>query len=184
MPDIGVDGLNRWSGKERRWDRAINPLLGLLQRDRFVVEDIAIAAMISLEASGEILGKVEGEEVTYRRGKVITATRPFRCLSHLKLDWETMPFNQERLAKAMANNYNDIKHFDRGEFPEPEVTHALGNFALLVARLVVLNIASTEAVEGHLSAEPQSLQRAIELLRGLEIDERGTVSFKDDGLDP
>lgn len=184
MTDIGVDGLNRWSGKDGRWDRAINPLLGLLQRDRFVVEDIAIAAMISLEASGEILGKVEGEEVTYRKGRPITATRPYRCLSNLMLDWETMPFDQERLAKAMANNYNDIKHFDRGEFPEPEVTHALGNFALLVARLVVLNVASMEAVEAHLKAGPQNLHRAIELLKGLEIDEQGTASFKDDGLDP
>ncbi|QHK22554.1 hypothetical protein GU243_23605 (plasmid) [Pseudarthrobacter psychrotolerans] len=183
MADIGVEGLNQWSGKNRRWDRAVNPLLGLLQRDSFVVEDIAIAAMISLEASGQLIGAVEGEDVTYHRGRPILATQAYRCLSHVELDWEKMPFDQPRLAKALAGNYNDVKHFDRGEFPDPAVTYALGSFALFIARLVALKVASPEAVDGYLKPWPQDLHRAIERLKGIEIDERGKATLNDEGVD-
>ena len=176
LKDIGVAGLERWYSKDKRWRRAVSPLYGLLQRDSYVVEDVAIAALISLEASGQLI-----EEPIVPPTKLPPlATHVYQCLSHINLDWEKMPFDQIRLSLALARNYNDVKHFDRGDFPEPEVTHALGSFALYVARYVILSVASERIVENHLkSSSSQGFLRSKDRLKHLNIDDKGIATWRD-----
>lgn len=175
LDDIGTDGLERWYSKDTRWQRAVTPLYGLLQRDGFGVEDVAIAALISLEASGQLVG----EDQDLPAGLRGIAAHVYRSLSHLELDWTTMPFDQVRLSRALATNYNDVKHFDRGDFPDPEVTNVLGSFALHVARYVALTAASKDAVLNHLQLSSQSFRRATNRLKNLNIDEYGRTTSGD-----
>lgn len=174
MNGIGIEGLERWYSKDKKWRRAVSPLYGLLQRDSYVVEDRAIAALISIEASGQLIDESGAPPEKLSP----TAAHVYRCLSYLKFDWEKMPFDQVRLSRALARNYNDVKHFDRGDFPEPAVTHALGSFALYVARYVALSVASQEAVQKHLEASSQGFLRSKDRLKRLIIDDTGLATWR------
>ena len=44
------------------------------------------------------------------------------------------------LARAIANNYNDVKHAKRGPMPPAEHTFVAGKVALLVVRLLALRL--------------------------------------------
>ena len=175
LEDVGVEGLERWHSKDERWQRAVTPLYGLLQREGVGVEDVAIAALISLEASGQLIEEIR--KPPKELGGI--AAHVYTSLSYLELDWTTMPFDQVRLARALATNYNEVKHFDRGDFPEPAVTNVLGSFALHVARYVVLGTASKDAALKHLHSSPQGFLQSKNRLESLNIDERGNATWRD-----
>lgn len=141
--DVGVDGLERWMAGFQEWARVIQPSAGTLRRPESYVEDHIVNASVSLEAAGHIIGVVKGERESWRQGKrplPTTATYVFRCLATVDLDWSEIAASPMALARAIANNYNDVKHAQRGPMPPAEHTFVAGKVALLVVRLLALRL--------------------------------------------
>lgn len=138
--DVGAAGMTRWAGEHERWKRFIFPAVGVLGRKEAFVEDVIVSLSMSIEAAGQIIGARAGEEETHRRGKVTTATNVYRCLHALGVEWGDFATDNVALARAVAKAYNDIKHFDRGEFPEPDVSHLVSVIARYIVRLLALHI--------------------------------------------
>ncbi len=130
--------LVRWADSYEAWRRVIDPTVGVLSRSGVFLEDVVISTNLSLEAAGHILPSATGEEVTYRGKKPTSATYIFRCLSSLGLDWSRVAATPIGLARAVANNYNTIKHFDRGSMPPARETHLVGQVSLIVVRFLAL----------------------------------------------
>lgn len=96
---------------------------------------------MSIEAAGQLIGVRDGEQSTYNRhGGITTATNVYRCLNLLDVKWGTIAADNVSLAKAVANTYNDIKHFDRGEFPDAPVSHIISIITRMIVRLLALYI--------------------------------------------
>lgn len=135
------EALIRWGDAQETWNRVIQPTVGTIRRSDSYLEDHVVNSSMSLEAAGSLLGVVDDEEQTYGRRKLpITATYVYRCLKTLGLDWSEAATSSVALARAVANNYNEIKHFDRGEFPPAEQTYLVGQVALLIVRLLAVRI--------------------------------------------
>ena len=62
--------------------------------------------------------------------------RSVRGRSH----WSEIAESRMALARAIANNYNDVKHPKRGPMPPAEHTYVAGKVALLVVRLLALRL--------------------------------------------
>ena len=138
-PELKPESLEGWAEQYTKWSRVIQPTVGTLTRTVSYLEDHVVNSSMSLEAAGHLLGKVAGEKETYsRRGKATTATYVYRSLAAIGLDWSQAAESVVGLAKAVANNYNDIKHFDRGEFPPTEHTYLVGRVAVLTVRLLAV----------------------------------------------
>ena len=141
LRQLGSDGLTRWAEEYETWKRFILPTVGVLGRRGVFVEDLVVSLSMSLEAGGHLIGVREGEEVTYNKGgKSTTATYVYRCLHSLDVDWGDRVESIVGLARAAANTYNSIKHFDRGEFPDNDETYLVSIVLRQVVRLMVLNI--------------------------------------------
>lgn len=140
VPDFAVEGLERWLAEFDNWQRVIHPAAGTLRRPESYVEDHIVNASVSLEAAGHILGEVEGEKPSWYRGRPTTATFVFRCLSTIDLDWSAISESPMALARAIAGNYNDVKHAKRGPMPPAEHTYVAGKVALLAVRLLALRL--------------------------------------------
>lgn len=138
VQDLGVEGLERWGAIHNDWRRVILPMVGVLSRAAFV-EDVVINAAMSLEAAGHILGYREGEEDTYNGVRKTTATWMYRCVVSLGLDWSEIAESPMAVARGITNFYNDIKHYARGEFPDPEETYLIRIVAAVVVRMTVMN---------------------------------------------
>lgn len=173
--DISEESLEAWSLIHDKWTRAINPLILLLNRDVFAVEDIILQSNISLEAAGHLLPPVEGEDATYR-GKPTTATRVLRALRELPVPWDLVRVPEIGLARLTADTYNSIKHFDREVLAERDHLRAIANVSQLIARLVVLAQLPEsprfieEFCSGHLSRALNQFQTS-----GVLISENGTL---------
>ncbi|WP_458111197.1 hypothetical protein M1D88_12610 [Arthrobacter sp. R1-13] len=137
---VGVEGLERWMAAFDEWERVVQPASGTLRRPESYVEDHIVNASVSLEAAGHIIGAVEGEGDSLNGKRPTTATFVFRCLATVKLDWSDIAASPMALAKAIAANYNDVKHAKRGPMPSPEKTYVAGKVALLLVRLLALRI--------------------------------------------
>ncbi|MGC7150908.1 hypothetical protein [Paenarthrobacter ureafaciens] len=141
--DVGGDGLRLWTEAFDRWERVIHPSAGTLRRPESYVEDHIVNASVSLEAAGHIIGEVADERDSWSRGKrpkPTTATYVFRALATVDLDWSDLAASPLDLARAIANNYNDVKHPERGPMPPTEHTYVAGKVALLVVRLLALRL--------------------------------------------
>lgn len=173
--DISKVSLEAWSNIHDEWSRAVNPLILLLNRDIFAVEDIILQSNISLEAAGHLLPPVEGEDATYR-GKPTTATRVLRALRELPVPWDLLRVPEIGLARLIADTYNSIKHFDRKVLAERDHLRAIANVSQLIARLVVLAQLPEslrfieEFCSGHLSRALNQFQTS-----GVLITEDGTL---------
>ena len=137
---IGPAGLQRWSDEYTRWERFILPAAGVLGRRGFFQEDIIVSNSQSLEAAGQLLGARDGEAETYWRGRPTTATYVYRCLHVADLTWSERATSILHLARAIANTYNDIKHFDRGNFPEAAASDISAAATKLLVRAIALQI--------------------------------------------
>lgn len=137
---LGIEGLELWLANFEEWARVIQPAAGTLRRPESYVEDHIVNASVSLEAAGHIIGEAEGEKPSWFRGRPTTATFVFRCLTTVNLDWSEIAATPLALAKAIAGNYNDVKHAKRGPMPPPEHTYVAGKVALLVVRLLALKL--------------------------------------------
>lgn len=138
--DLDTGALERWLASYDEWHRVIQPSVGTLRRAESYVEDHILNSSMSLEAAGHLLGAVEGEKATHNRGRPTTATYVFRSLATLGLDWSEVAESPLALARAIAGNYNDVKHYDRGAFPPSDHTYVAGKIALLLVRLLALRL--------------------------------------------
>lgn len=141
--DVGAAGLQRWAESFEEWERVIQPAAGTLRRPESYVEDHIVNASVSLEAAGHLIGEVEGERESWTRGsrsRPTTSTYVFRAISAVDLDWSDVAVSRLALARAIANNYNDVKHPKRGPMPPADYTYVAGKIALLIVRLLALRL--------------------------------------------
>lgn len=141
MVQVGVSGLTQWNQNYQDWKRFIEPTVSALRTSGGVLENIVVNASMSLEAAGNLLGPVSGEEETLNRaGRPTIATHVFRSIASLDLDWSKVSESVVGLSRAIAKNYNTIKHYDRGEFPDPSQTYVVSMVATTVVRLLALRL--------------------------------------------
>ncbi|MYR92552.1 MULTISPECIES: ApeA N-terminal domain 1-containing protein [unclassified Streptomyces] len=137
LAQVGGEGLTSWSSRYEQWKRFIEPAVSVLSRPHAALEDIVVNASMSIEAAGNIIGRIDGEEVTHTRGGMpTTATHAFRAIAKLGLDVQGISESPVGMARAMADNYNTIKHYDRGEFPDPLETYFVSRVAMTAVRLL------------------------------------------------
>lgn len=140
FPDVGENGMVRWSEQYEPWKRFILPAVGILGRNGAFMEDVILSTSMSIEAAGQIIGTREGEQATYYRNRTTTATNVYRCLDLLGVSWGTIGTSNNAIARGVANAYNDIKHFDRGELPDTAVLHVVSGITKMIVRLLTLHI--------------------------------------------
>lgn len=143
LASIGSEGLARWGSEFETWKRVIHPAAAIFSRERAMLEDRVISLSMCLEAAGQILGQKDGEEATYKTGRrrETMATYVYRCLSSLDVDWSTVADSNIGIARAVANNYRQIKHYDASDdFPAGEETFLVSQVAAVTVRLLVANI--------------------------------------------
>ncbi|GAA0916299.1 hypothetical protein [Streptomyces thermoalcalitolerans] len=135
-------GLECWAQKYDEWSRFIHPAVSALNRPGAILENLVVNAAMSMEAAGSLIGDVDGESATHSRGgRPTTATYMYRCLKKSGWEWSAICTSVTGLARAIANNYNTIKHFDRGQFPDPTETYLVSSVAALVVRMLAMRIA-------------------------------------------
>ncbi|MBD3933128.1 hypothetical protein IF129_16415 [Streptomyces chumphonensis] len=138
---VGSNGLENWSTCYDTWVRFIHPAVSALNRPGAIIENLVISAAMSMEAAANLIGPVDGESPTCRRnGSPTTATYMYRCLVETGWDWSALCSSVVGLAQAIANNYNTIKHFDRGQFPDPTETHLVSSVTALAVRMLALRV--------------------------------------------
>ncbi|MET7823103.1 hypothetical protein ABZT23_00285 [Streptomyces sp. NPDC005386] len=136
LAQVGGEGLTHWNDNYETWKRFIDPVVSVLSRHGVALEDVVVSASMSIEAAGNLIGHVTGEQATYGRGRPTTATYAFRVIAKLGLDFTGIAESSTGMARSMANNYNTIKHYNRGEFPDPLETYIVGHVAMLAVRLL------------------------------------------------
>jgi hypothetical protein len=139
LPQISTASLTKWATMYDDWSRVIDPTVGLLSRPGAFAEDIVISTNLALEAAGQLLPKGAGEHALFGTRKT-TSRHVFRCLTSLNVDWSLAADSVYGLAEAIANNYNTIKHYDRGHMPDRYETYWVGQVSLLVVRMLVVNL--------------------------------------------
>ncbi|WP_370568345.1 hypothetical protein [Frigoribacterium sp. CG_9.8] len=141
MTQIGVEGLSAWSDNYGVWERFILPSASVLGRKERFIEDVVISTSMSMEAAGRILGERPGERATYsQRGHKTTATYVYRCLDGLDVLWPERIRDRIGLARAIANNYNNVKHYDRGDFPDHDESYVVSEVNQMIVRLLAIHI--------------------------------------------
>jgi len=175
MAHIGAEGLATWSANYETWKRFILPSVSVLGRPGRFIEDVVISTSMSIEAAGAILGERPGEQITRRGGRPTTATYVYRCLDALDVLWPERIRDRIGLSRAIANNYNHVKHFDRGEFPNHNETYVVSEVNQMIVRLLAIHI--TGQGEELLSSyrKGDDLYRIDQLVDGygLRVDEAG-----------
>ncbi|MGW7519719.1 ApeA N-terminal domain 1-containing protein [Streptomyces sp. NPDC054796] len=176
LAQVSEEGVRGWSESYTTWKRFIEPSVSVLSRPRAALEDIVVNASMSLEAAGILLGHASGEEETHSRsGKPTTATYTFRGIASLGLDWRGIAETPVGLARAIANNYNTIKHYDRGEFPDQRETYFVSQVAMMVVRLLAVNLVdpSGQLVQQYGASSPFDDLRETCRLNSLFVDRLG-----------
>lgn len=151
LPQLTPDGLSKWFGSYDAWSRMIDPTVGLLFRDTVSPFDVVVSANLSLESAGHLLPSRQPETNESKDAAVATGTckKPRnpttsslveRCLDELNFDWSPVAETTHGLAQAIADNYNTIKHFNRGVLPPLSETRMLGGISVLVVRLLGVNL--------------------------------------------
>ncbi|QDY67479.1 hypothetical protein FQA45_14840 [Glutamicibacter halophytocola] len=172
---LGKDGLARWFDSYDEWERVIQPVAGTLQRPLSYMEDHVVNACIGLEAAGQIIEHVVGEESTYRGKNPILATYIYRCLATVELKHDGIAISRIAMARGIAKIYNDTKHYDRFDYPPGEHSYVIGKLALLTARLLSLRLFGVESVTNSNREVTESLRQVREYMEmlGLLIDDKG-----------
>jgi hypothetical protein len=144
--DVGVNGLERWSTRYAAWQRFILPAINSFRQTAPMVEDAVLNLCMSLEGASAQIGVQSGEKATYARGRPSTATHIYRCVYLLQLDRGPRVENYVGLARAIANVYNDIKHADRGDFPEFAKMSVTAAWCRWIVRCLALHLLRSEAL--------------------------------------
>lgn len=188
LADVGVEGLNSWMATFDEWQRVIHPGAGTLRRPESYVEDHIVNGSVSLEAAGHLIGEVDGERASWYRGRPTTATFVFRALATVNLDWSDVADSPMALAKAIAGNYNDVKHAKRGPMPPSEHTYIAGKVALLVVRLLALRLMNPTMTLIEAFGEDWQFRQFKQQITGMNVfihgdGKFGTQPLRQDALD-
>lgn len=143
MAQIGVEGLEAWSENYETWKRFILPSAGVLDNPAKFLEDLVISTSMSIEAAGGLIGERPEERDTWSRSRKpypTMATYVFRCLDLLDVRWPEPIADRVHLARAVANNYNDVKHFDRGDFPQHDESDVVSEVNRMIVRLLAIHL--------------------------------------------
>ena len=136
-----------------------------------------MSTSMSLEAAGQLLGERLGEEATYHRNRPTTSTYIYRCLEFLGIRWGDYIYSQIGLAKAIASNYNSVKHADRGSFPDHAETFLIGDVNELVVRLLAVSLTGqADELLGRYreGSELWDIKQRFDAYRVRIVDDRGT----------
>ncbi|WP_129787825.1 hypothetical protein [Promicromonospora panici] len=141
LAQIGHDGLETWAENYKRWKRFILPAVNAFGRPGVLVEETVMSTFTSLEAASREIGPREGESTTYNgRGMPTTATHAYRCIHVLDISWPEQIAATEGLARAIADNYNTIKHADRGNLPDARKSILVSHINRWIIRLLALHL--------------------------------------------
>ncbi|KFF58147.1 hypothetical protein JF66_20820 [Cryobacterium sp. MLB-32] len=175
MVQIGAEGLAKWAENYAIWERFILPSVSVLGRTGRFIEDVVISTSMSIEAAGGILGEHDGERATWSRGRPTTATYVYRCLATLDVRWPQRIRDQVGLSRAIANNYNDVKHYDRGEFPDHDESYVVSEVNQMIVRLLAIHITGRGDELLSPYREGNKLYEIQQVLDGygLRVDETG-----------
>ncbi|MFJ8605133.1 hypothetical protein ACIREM_41795 [Streptomyces shenzhenensis] len=142
---LDPNGLEEWAKKYDNWGRFIHPAVSALNRPGAILENLVVNAAMSMEAAGSLIGQVSGESATHNRGgKPTTATHMYRCLAKSGWDWSSICTSTIGLARAIASNYNTIKHFNRGQFPDLTETYLVSSLTALTVRMLAIRVARSD----------------------------------------
>lgn len=131
MPSLSSTTLTKWGESYDSWARFLLPVVGVLRVRNLVVENVAINAAMSLEAFAKgIVTSTEGEAATYRDNRPVTATYIYRGIKALGLNWDSIAASDVGLARAIAKNYNSIKHPGNQDFPDAFNTRILAHISM------------------------------------------------------
>lgn len=145
MPTLSPATLTKWGESYDSWARFLLPVVGVLRVRNLVVENVAINAAMSLEAFAKgIVTSAEGEAATYQRNRPVTATYIYRGIKALGLNWDSIAASEIGLARAIAKNYNSIKHPGNQDFPDAFHTRTLAQISMGVVRLNALKLVASE----------------------------------------
>lgn len=179
---VDLGRISDWLENRDYWSRATGPVLSLLQRETYAIEDRVIAAGIAVETIGKRIPRADGEEVTYKligQRKVKTfATWMFRCISGCGLDFAGSGHSNYALAQAFAQTYNKTKHYEQARQPEQVTTRYLGQFGLLVIRAVALKHLMTSTSEISGITDYTETHRINDILKDFEIAEDGWATYR------
>ncbi|WAH97789.1 hypothetical protein [Arthrobacter sp. MMS18-M83] len=173
--------LAAWSKSYEQIGRALHPILEIFRSPNAVLENRAINAAMSLEALGKgLVSKVDGEEATYRNGRYpSTGTYVLRCLSYANRPCKPETLERQiAFARAIARNYNSIKHPGEIEFPEFLHTFMLSQLAVSIARYSIVRLTLGDDI--YTNVDPDApFQEAEGLLtaNGLTMDSDGKISI-------
>jgi hypothetical protein len=177
MPSLSSETLTKWGENYDSWARFLLPVVGVLRVRNLVVENVAINAAMSLEAFGKgIVTSAEGEEETYRYDRPTTATYIYRGIKALGLNWDSIAASDVGLARAIAKNYNSIKHPGNQDFPDAFHTSTLAQISMGVVRLNALKLVASE--EEYSNADvSEAFRQPMELfkLNDRFIDAEGRI---------
>lgn len=181
LQQIGVEGLERWASCYEPWKRFILPSASVLGRKGAFIEEIITSTSMSMEAAGGLIGERLGEGATYTKGKKpkpTTATYVYRCLDALAVCWPEGLGDRVRLSRAIANSYNDVKHYDRGDFPEHDEGHVVSEINKMIVRLLAVYVAGRAdcILEPYRKSDQFYQIRQLLDVYGLMIDENGKWS--------
>ncbi|MEU3494471.1 hypothetical protein ABZ747_13405 [Kitasatospora cineracea] len=164
LQEIKAAGLKQWSDNYDKWARFILPSVSALGRRGAVIENIVVNSCMGLEAAGSIFGFTDGEEVTRQsNGRETVSTYIFRCIVKSEVDIQGISTCAAGLARALANNYNTIKHYDRGQFPDATQTHLLGIISLIISRAISVGLARASAFSKVALDEVRSSMAELDL---------------------
>jgi len=174
---VGSAGLEAWSAAYKKWARFLVPSAAILNRSGAFIEDVIVSTSMGLEAAGFLLGKRDGEDATYRpkSKRKTTATDVYRCLVELGLQWPSRIDSEIGLARAIADNYNEIKHADRGEFPDQVVSFIVSQINRFLVRALALCLTSNADELRNWFQDSSELNGIGELmdLNRLSVDHEG-----------
>lgn len=142
LDDLGPAGLETWCERYDEWERFIAPIVAMISRRDRLLEESVLSAAMSLEAAGVLLDRQPGEK---QLGLSQTEKPFYRCLAHLRVGWGSYIASDAGLARALARNYNTIKHANLGPFPNAGETMLTLRVAELVARLVAIDLTGAAA---------------------------------------
>lgn len=177
LGELGADGLAAWASNYEAWERFILPAVAIIGRRHRFAEDIVMSTSMSLEAAGQLLGERPGESATYYRNRPATSTYIYRCLEYLGIRWGDYIHSPIGLARAIANNYNSVKHANRGPFPDHAETFLIGDVNELVVRLLAVNLTgqADDLLDQYRDgSELWGIKQRFDAYRIRIVDDRGT----------
>lgn len=142
---IGAEGFRKWEALRHKYDRAIGPLMSLLEMKGSAVETQFIQSCVGLEGLGVQLARDAGvtkfEKLELRLGRIINDLG-----FSFSEDW----------AKRTADLYNDIKHYDRDAIVDPlDAYYSVLENEIVFRSWVALRLGlSPEYVLTHISTTP------------------------------